>query len=84
MFERADELDVHAVRMEVMSLEDVMVTKLLAMGEHEVDYDSVLEVGRALREQIDWDAVRERTSNSPYARAYFCLARELHIIATPS
>ena len=43
-----------------------------------------LEVGRALREQIDWDAVCERTSQSPYARAFFCLAHELHMFATPS
>ena len=80
MFERAEDLDVHAVRMEVMSLEDVMVTKLLAMREHEVDYDSVLEVARALREQIDWEVVRERTQASPYARAFFYLAGELDVI----
>ena len=80
-FERSDELDVHAVRMKVMSLEDVMVTKLLSLGEHEVDYDNVLEVGRALREQVEWEAVRERTSDSPYARAFFYLAAELDILA---
>ena len=79
-FERSDELDVHAVRMKVMSLEDVMVTKLLSLGEHEVDYDNVLEVGRALREQVDWETVRERTSDSPYARAFFYLAAELDIL----
>ena len=44
--------------MPVLTLEDVMVTKLLALREHEVDYDSVLEVARSLREQIDWNAVR--------------------------
>ena len=80
MFERSDELDVQAVPMNVMSLEDVMVSKLLAMREHEVDYDGVLETGRALREQIDWDAVRERTGESPYARAFFYLAEELGIL----
>ena len=50
------------------------------MREHEVDYDGVLEVARALREQIDWDAVRERTDDSPYARAFFYLAGELEIV----
>jgi hypothetical protein len=40
----------------------------------------VLEIARALREQIDWDAVRKRTSHSPYARAFFYLAGELGII----
>jgi predicted nucleotidyltransferase len=84
MFERAEELDVHAVPMKVMSLEDVMVTKLLSMREHEVDYESVLEITRALRERIDWDAVRERTDESPYARAFFYLAGELDIFTVPS
>jgi predicted nucleotidyltransferase len=82
VFERAEELEVQAVRMPVMTLEDVMVTKLLALREHEVDYDSVLEVARSLREQIDWDDVRERTSESPYARAFFFLAQELEILPT--
>jgi predicted nucleotidyltransferase len=79
---RAEELEVQAVRMPVMTLEDVMVTKLLALHEHEVDYDSVLEVARSLREQIDWDDVRERTSDSPYARAFFFLAQELGVLPT--
>jgi predicted nucleotidyltransferase len=80
VLERAEELEVQAIRMQVMTLEDVMVTKLLALREHEVDYDSVLEVARSLREQIDWDDVRERTSDSPYARAFFFLAQELEIL----
>ena len=80
MFQRADDLEVNAVPMRVMSLEDVMATKLLAMHEHEVDYDSVLEIARALREQIDWETVRDWTSGSPYARAFFYLAGELEIV----
>lgn len=80
MFERAEEIDVHAVTMKVMALEDVMVTKLLSLREHEVDYESVLEIARALREQIDWDEVWRRTSHSPYARALFYLAEELGIL----
>ena len=80
MFERAEELEVQAVRMQVMSLEDVMVTKLLALREHEVDYEGVLEIARALREQIDWPDVQRRTQHSPYARAFFFLAEELGIL----
>jgi putative nucleotidyltransferase-like protein len=62
MFDRAEVLDVQAVRMDVMSLEDV------------------LEIARALREQVDWEAVQERTCDSPYARAFFYLAAELEIV----
>ena len=80
MFTRAEELDVAAVTMRVMSLEDVMVTKLLPLREHEVDYESVLEIARALREQIDWDEVWRRTSHSPYTRAFFYLAEQLEIL----
>ena len=70
VFDRLDELGVERVT-------DVLVTKLLALKEHEVDYDSVLEVARACREQIDWDVLRERTEDSPYAKAFFTLAEEL-------
>jgi hypothetical protein len=80
MFERADDLEVQAVAMKVMSLEDVMVTKLLAMREHEVDFDDPLEMARALREQIDWDTVWIQTSASPYARTFFYLAEQLDIL----
>jgi len=43
-------------------------------------YESVLEVARSLREQIDRDDIWRRTSQSPYARAFFYLAEELGIL----
>ncbi len=79
LFERADELDVYAVRMQVASLDDVLVTKLLALGEQSLDYRSVLEISRSLREQIDWNRVRQRTAASPYAAAFFTLVERLGI-----
>lgn len=81
MLARGDEIEVQAVLMRVMSADDLLATKLLALSEHHCSYESVLEVGRALREQIDWAAVRERTSSSPFAKAYFVLAEELGIVA---
>ena len=80
MFDRAEDLEVNAVRMRVMSLEDLLVTKLSALGEHEVDYESVLEIARACREQIDWAQVRERAGSSAYAKAFFTLVEELGIV----
>ena len=59
--------------------EDVLVTKLLALREHELDYDRLLEIARAVREQIDWDDVRLRTAHSPYAKAFFTLVDELGV-----
>ena len=79
--DRAEPLEVHAVHMRVMSANDVLVAKLLALREHQVDYDQVLELARTVREQIDWDEVRERTSESPFAKAFFTLVDELGVSA---
>lgn len=84
ILERADELEVYAVSMPVMSVTDVLATKLLALKEHEVDYESVLEVARSCREQVDWDLLRELTAGSPYAKAFFTLADELGLSAQPA
>ena len=77
--ERADELDVYAVTMLVASLDDVLVTKLLALNEQNLDYSGVLEMARAVREQIDWDDVRLRAQGSPYATAFLVLVEELGV-----
>jgi Nucleotidyl transferase of unknown function (DUF2204) len=79
-FDRAEQLEVHAMRMSVASLEDVLVQKLLALSEQDPDYSSVLELARSLREQVDWEDVRERTKDSPFATAYFTLLDELEIV----
>ena len=76
--------NVEAVRMRVMTPTDLLVSKLLALREHEVDYDGVLELARALREQIDWDDVRGRTEHWPYAKAFFTLVSELDIAQVAS
>ena len=68
------------MRMLVSSLEDVLVAKLLALNEQEPDYAPVLEIARTLREQIEWDEVRERTASSPFAKAFFTLVEELGIV----
>ena len=78
-FDRGEDLEVYAVRMRVASLEDILVTKLLALNEMDLDYGPVVEISRSLREQIDWAHVRERTKQSPYAKAFFTLLSELRI-----
>ena len=80
VIERADEREVLSTRMRVMALEDVMTTKLLALDETHLDFAGPLDMARSLREQIDWSEVRERTSDSPYARAFFTLVEELEIV----
>jgi predicted nucleotidyltransferase len=80
VLERAEELEVYAMRMKVARLEDVLTQKVLTLSEQQPDFSSVLELGRSLREQVDWDVVRERTSRSPFAKAYFTLLEELGIL----
>ena len=77
---RGEELSVLGMDIRVMALEDVMATKLLALTEHSLRYEGLLQIARALREQIDWPAVRARTADSPFARAFFVLAEGLGIV----
>jgi len=82
VFARAEELNVNAVPMQVIALEDVFVTKLTALREHELDYESVVQMARPVREQVDWEEVRSRTNGSPYAAAFFTLGEQLGIVET--
>ena len=80
---RGEELSVLGMDIRVMALEDVMATKLLALTEHSLRYESLLQIARALREQIDWPTVRLRTEQSPFARAFFVLLEGLEILPEP-
>jgi hypothetical protein len=71
--------EVMALRVRVASPEDVLTSKLLALTEQEPNYRDVLELARALREQIDWASLRRRTTDSPFAAAFFTLAEGLGI-----
>jgi len=83
-FARCDQMSVAAVRMLVMPIDDLVVGKLLALTEHNLDYSSLLVYARALREQIDWDAVSARTASSPFARTFLRLLHELDIVPEAS
>lgn len=79
MFERSETLDVSAMHLQVVSLEDLLRSKLEAMDEHSATFGPVLEIGRALREQIDWALLREVCRGNPFADAYFALVEGLGI-----
>jgi hypothetical protein len=76
---RGEVLHVLGISIPVMAIEDVLVTNLLALHEHELDYTSVVRTARAVREQIDWGYLRAQTRGSPYAIAFFALCEELGI-----
>jgi hypothetical protein len=79
LFTRAERLEVNAVPMHVMSVDDVIISRLKALDEHELDYERPLEFARALREQIDWQSVRQETRDSPFAKAFFTMVEELGV-----
>ena len=79
-FDRATVVEVNALRLRVASIDDVLVTKLLAITEQDPDYRAILEVARSLREQVDWNDVEARTKQSPFARAFFTLGEGLGIV----
>src|SRR3954447_6023860 len=78
---RGEILSVLGMEMRVMALEDVLVTKLMALTEHSLRYESLLPISRALREQVDWEDVRARTESSPFARAFFVMLEGLGIVS---
>ena len=79
-FARATEMEVSAHRTLVASIDDVLVAKLLAINEQEPDFRAVLEIARAVREQVNWTSVARRTRKSPFARAFFELVEGLEIV----
>lgn len=81
VIDRSDELQVVSTAVRVMALEDVFTTKLLALEEHALDaYEGLIQMARSLREQVDWRLVRERTAESPFARAFFVMVTGLGIV----
>jgi hypothetical protein len=81
LIQRGEVMSVLGMEMRVMALEDVLVTKLMALSEHSLRYESLLAISRALREQIDWEDVRVRTSESPFSRAFFVMLEGLGVLA---
>jgi hypothetical protein len=83
VMQRADRMNVCSMPVSVMSLEDVIATKLMSLNEHYLDYSPLLAIARGVREQVDWAEVAERTTDSPYARPFFVLLRELGVVEEP-
>src|SRR5687768_9932162 len=81
VIQRGELLHVLGITIPVMSIEDVLATKLLALHEHELDFTGLIRIARAVREQIDWRYLRERTKGSPFAAGFFVMCEELGIVS---
>jgi predicted nucleotidyltransferase len=80
---RGEDLTVTSVAMNVMNLEDMFALRLQTLDEHRLEYAALLKMARALREQVDWDAVRERVRHTPYGMAFFTILEGLDVIPAP-
>jgi hypothetical protein len=79
MLAAAEELPVTSVMAPVAPATDILEQKLLSLGPHHCDFGWILPGARALREQVDWVALRARTQHHPYAEAFLLLAERLGI-----
>ena len=77
---RAEVLPVLSVQMPVLAATDIVVTKLMALDEHYCDFSRLLPVARALREQVDWDVVREEVAGNPFADVFLELLDRLGVV----
>ena len=75
----ADELDVLAIRMPVLSPTQVVTEKLCSLNEHHCDFAALLPAARAVREQVDWERVRADTADNDFAAAFLLLTDRLVI-----
>jgi hypothetical protein len=81
---RSEELRVAGLPVRVLALEDVLCSMLLARNEVYLDFVGPLRVARALREQIDWAEIRQRTAGSPYAIGFLALVEALGLLPVPA
>ncbi|HEU5007123.1 MAG TPA: hypothetical protein VFT67_09135 [Jatrophihabitantaceae bacterium] len=81
MFDSAEVLEVLSVRMPVLPATEVMVHKLGALSDHYCDFAPLLASVRAVREQLDWARLRERTAGNDHAAAFLFLADRLGLTA---
>ena len=79
MLKRTDVLEVLAVRMPVLSATDILSAKMRVLAEHYCDFTGLLAIARALREQIDWERLRDETDEFPFARSFLHLVHELDV-----
>lgn len=83
VLERCDQMDVLKRTMLVLHADDLMVMKLLQIREPSLDFTHAMLIARAIREQVSWASVRERTSQSPYAQGFFAMAQKLGVVPAP-
>jgi len=80
LIDRSEVLTVLSVQMPVLATTDIVVTKLMALDEHYCDFSRMLPVARALREQVDWPAVRRAVADNDFAVVFLDLLDRLDVV----
>ena len=75
----AEELDVLAIRMRVLSPTHVMTEKLNSLNEHNCNFAALLPAVRAVREQVEWEKLRADIAENDFAVAFLVLTDRLGI-----
>jgi hypothetical protein len=80
LIERSEVRPVLSVHMPVLAATDIVVTKLMTLDEHYCDFAQLLPVARALREQVDWPAVRRAVADNDFAVVFLELLDRLDVV----
>ncbi|MGW2650510.1 hypothetical protein ACWC2T_37875 [Streptomyces sp. NPDC001393] len=80
MLDRAHVLPVDSVLMPVLSPTDLIHSLISAFSEHYCDFGAVLPVARAVREKVDWHALRAACGDQPMPAAFLFLLERLNVI----
>jgi hypothetical protein len=75
----AEVVEVLAIEMPVLAPTRVVSEKLSSLNEHHCEFAALLPGVRAVREQVNWNQVRERTADNDYAAAFLFLTDRLGI-----
>lgn len=73
----AEDHEVIGMRIPVLDAQQVMSTKLRSMTEHYCDFAALLPLVRAVREQLDWPALRAEVEDNDFAAAFLFLTDRL-------
>ena len=75
----AEVVEVIAISMPVLAPTQVVSEKLSSLNEHHCEFGALLPGVRAVREQVNWNQVRERTADNDFAAAFLFLTDRLGI-----
>lgn len=80
----ATEHEVLGLRIPVLPATPIVAAKIRALTEHHCDFEGLLAVVRAVREQLQWEVLAELAVEQPFAEAFMLLVRRLGIADEPA